>query len=174
MSSVDAYTVLVALVVAERLAELIVAKHNAAVMFARGAVEVARGHYPFMAVMHALLLVACLVEVRVLDRPFVPALGLVALAAVVGSQVLRWWCVLTLGRQWNTRIIVAPGMPLVTRGPYRWLKHPNYVAVVVEVAALPLVHSAVMTAAVFSLLNAVLLVRVRIPAENRALSALAS
>lgn len=91
------------------------------------------------------------------------------LALVLASQALRWWCIRTLGRQWNTRIVVAPGLPLVRSGPYRWLRHPNYVAVVVEGAALPMVHSAWITAAAFTVLNAAVL-RVRIRAENSALA----
>jgi methyltransferase len=95
------------------------------------------------------------------------------LAVVLGTQALRWWCVRSLGPQWNTRIVVVPGLPLVSRGPYRWLRHPNYVAVVLEVAALPLVHTAWVTAVVFSLLDVVVL-SIRIPAEQRALAASAS
>jgi methyltransferase len=90
------------------------------------------------------------------------------LALVVAAQALRWWCIGTLGRQWNTRILVVPGLSRVARGPYRWLSHPNYVAVVVEGFALPLVHTAWMTALAFTVLNAALL-WVRISAENQAL-----
>ena len=93
------------------------------------------------------------------------------LALVLASQALRWWCIATLGRQWNTRVIVVPGLPRVTGGPYRFLSHPNYVAVVVEGFALPLVHSAWITALVFTVLNAVLLT-VRIRVENAALASL--
>ena len=95
------------------------------------------------------------------------------LALVLASQVLRWWCITTLGRQWNTRIIVVPDLPLVTGGPYRAFRHPNYVAVVIEGFALPLVGTAWITAAVFTVLNALLL-RVRIGAENTALTTAAA
>jgi methyltransferase len=107
-----------------------------------------------------------------LERPFLPILGWAALTAVFASQTLRWWCIATLGRQWNTRVIVVPGLPLVSRGPYRLLRHPNYLAVVLEGAALPLVHSAWATAAGFTVLNAVLLAR-RIQVEERALATVA-
>jgi methyltransferase len=107
------------------------------------------------------------------DRPFLPWLGWPMLALVLGSQALRWWCIATLGPRWNTRVIVVPGLPLVSRGPYRWLRHPNYVAVVVEGLALPLVHTAWVTALAFTAVNAVLLLRFRIPAEERALRAAA-
>ncbi len=90
-------------------------------------------------------------------------------ALCIASQVLRWWCIRTLGRQWNTRVIVVPGAPRVTGGPYRWIPHPNYVAVVVEGFALPLVHTAWITALAFTVLNALLL-RVRLRVENEALA----
>ncbi len=157
----------------ERLTELAVSTRNARWAFARGGVEQGRAHYPPMVGVHAALLGSCLVEVTVADRPFIPALGWPMLGLVLGAQGLRWWCVTTLGRQWNTRVIVVPGMPLVTAGPYRWLRHPNYVAVVVEVAALPLVHTAWVSAIVFSLANAALLA-VRIPVEERALEDVAA
>jgi methyltransferase len=126
-----------------------------------------------MVVLHTGLLVGMLVEARV-RRPDVPGLlaaGMLVLA--VGSQALRWWCIRTLGRRWNTRVIVVPGLPLVDRGPYRLLSHPNYVAVVVEGVALPLVHAAWITATVFTLANAALLA-VRLRVENTALGGLPS
>jgi methyltransferase len=94
------------------------------------------------------------------------------LALVAGAQALRWWCIATLGRQWSTRVVVVAGERRVTAGPYRWLRHPNYVAVVVEGFALPLVHSAWITAAVFTVLDLPLLA-VRVRCENRALESLA-
>lgn len=169
MTSQVLYTLLVAAVVGERFAELGVARRNARWAFAHGGREVGGGHYPVMVVLHTGLLLSCLVEVWLADRPFVPAIGWVMLVLALGSQVLRWWCIRTLGPRWNTRVIVVPGMPLVDRGPYRWLRHPNYVAVVVEGLALPLVHSAWLTALVFSAANAWLLT-VRIRTENRALA----
>ena len=108
----------------------------------------------------------------VADRPFLPALGLPMLVVVLAAQALRWWCITTLGHQWNTRVIVIPGAPRVTGGPYRLIPHPNYVAVVVEGFALPLVHSAWITALVFTVLNAALL-STRIKVENSALASLA-
>jgi methyltransferase len=169
MTSLLAYTALIAAVGVERLAEMVVARRNAAWSFARGGVESGRGHWPVMVVLHVGLLVGALAEVWLLDRPFVPWLGWPMLALVLGAQALRWWCIGTLGRQWNARVIVVPGARRVTSGPYRWMRHPNYVAVVVEGFALPLVHSAWVTAAVFSLANAVLLT-VRLRDEERALA----
>jgi methyltransferase len=162
------YTVLVGLVGVERLAELVVAKRNLAHSLARGGREAGFGHYPAMVVLHTGLLVGCLLEVWLADRPFVPALGWVMLVVVVAAQALRWWCIRTLGPLWNTRIVVVPGVQRVTGGPYRLFPHPNYVAVVAEGVALPLVHTAWVTAVVFTVLNALLL-RVRIRSENHAL-----
>jgi methyltransferase len=162
------FTVLVGLVALERLAELVVAQRNLAWSRQHGGRESGLSHYPFMVVLHVGLLVGCLLEVWLSDRKFVPILGWTMVILVVLSQALRWWCIRTLGRQWNTRIIVVPGLRRVTAGPYRFFSHPNYVAVVVEGVALPLVHSAWITALVFTVLNAVVLA-VRIRAENTAL-----
>ncbi|GJF30650.1 isoprenylcysteine carboxyl methyltransferase [Kitasatospora sp. NE20-6] len=163
------YTLLVLLVGAERLAELVVARRNTAWCLALGGTEHGRGHHPPMVLLHTALLLGCLLEPAVADRPFVPALGWPMLVLALGAQAVRWWCIATLGPRWNTRVIVLPGTPLVARGPYRWLRHPNYAAVVVEGAALPLVHSAWATALGFTLLNAFLL-GVRIRCEENALA----
>lgn len=164
-----AFTGLVALVAAERLAELAVSRRHERWSRARGGVEYGRGHYPLMVACHTGLLAGAAAEVWLARRPFVPRLAGPALALTLGSQALRWWCVRTLGPYWNTRVIVVPGSPLVRSGPYRWLRHPNYVAVVVEGAALPLVHTAWLTGAGFSLVNAAVLA-VRIRVENDALA----
>jgi methyltransferase len=164
------YGVLVLATGAERIAELVVSTRNARWSFARGGVEYGRRHFPPMVALHTGLLLACLAEVWLLDRPFLPWLGWPMLVLVLASQGLRWWCIATLGPRWNTRVIIVPGLPLVARGPYRWLRHPNYVAVVVEGFALPLVHTAWITAVGFTVLNAVLLLAYRIPCENRALA----
>jgi methyltransferase len=163
------YAALILATGAERIAELIVSTRNAKWSFARGGVEFGRGHFPPMVALHTGLLLACLAEVWFAGRPFIPWLGWPMLVLVLASQALRWWCIGTLGPRWNTRVIVVRDLPLVDRGPYRWLKHPNYVAVVVEGFALPLVHTAWVTAIVFTVLNAWLLV-VRIRCENRALA----
>lgn len=167
MSSALWFTVLVVLVGAERVAELIVSRRNAAWAMARGGKEYGREHYPAMVVLHTGFLLAALVEVWWADRAF-PWWGWIMLALAVAAQSLRWWCIATLGRRWNTRVIVVPGLPLVDRGPYGVLRHPNYVAVVIEGFALPLIHGAWITALVFTVLNAALLRR-RIRVENAAL-----
>lgn len=165
------YVLLIGAVALERVAELVVSQRNLAWSRAQGGVEFGSGHYPAMVVLHTALLVGCIAEVALLDRPFLPALGWPMLAVVLGAQVLRWWCISTLGRQWNTRVVVVPGAPRVTGGPYRLLSHPNYVAVIAEGIALPLVHTAWITACVFTALNAALLVT-RIRTENTALASL--
>lgn len=152
----------------ERLVELAVAQRNARWSMGHGGREFGRDHYPAMINMHALLLVSCIIEVWSLHRPFIPWLGWPMFGVVALSTLVRWWCVTVLGRHWNPRLIVIPGVPLVRSGPYRLLHHANYTAVAAEVAALPLVHSAWLTAVLFSIANAVLL-RVRIGAENSAL-----
>ena len=165
------YTLLIVAIAVERIAELVVSKRNWTWSRERGGSELGAGHYPAMVVLHVGLLVGCLVEPMVADRPFIPELGWPMLVVVFAAQGLRWWCITTLGRQWNTRVIVIPGAQRVTGGPYRWIPHPNYVAVVVEGIALPLVHSAWLTALVFTVLNAALL-RTRVNIENSALASL--
>ena len=174
MTGLGFFTVLVALVGLERLAELVVSKRNAAWSLEQpGAFETGRGHYPVMVVLHTGLLVGMLVEAWLVRPDVAPALAATMLVLVVASQALRWWCIATLGRRWNTRVIVVPGLPLVRSGPYRYLSHPNYVAVVVEGFALPLVHAAWATALVFTVANAVLL-SVRLRVENAALATVTS
>ncbi|MGV0721070.1 isoprenylcysteine carboxyl methyltransferase family protein [Mycolicibacterium elephantis] len=165
------YALLIALVAAERCAELVVAQRNLAWSRAHGGTECGARHYPAMVALHTGLLAGCLVEVAVLHRPFIPWLGWPMLVLVIAAQELRWWCIMTLGRQWNTRVIVIPGASRVDHGPYRVVPHPNYVAVVIEGVALPLVHTAWLTAIVFTVLNAALL-RTRIKVENAALARL--
>jgi methyltransferase len=171
VTSLTAFTVVVALVAVERLVELVVSTRNARWSLEQGGRELGAGHYPVMVVLHVALLVGALVEAYA-RRPSVPSLMAWSMVVlVVASQALRWWCIRTLGRQWSTRVIVVPGFSAVDRGPYRFLAHPNYVAVVVEGFALPLVHAAWVTALVFTVANAMLL-SVRIKVENTALTEL--
>ena len=171
LTTLTAFVVVVALVGLERLAELVVSQRNAAWSFERGGRETGRGHYPVMVLLHTGFLVAMLVEAFVRRPDVSAALAWSMLAVVLAAQGLRWWCIATLGRRWNTRVIVVPGLPPVRSGPYRLLPHPNYVAVVVEGVALPLVHGAWITALVFTVANAALLA-VRIRVEDRALASL--
>jgi len=163
------YALLIAAVAVERIAELVVSQRNLLWSRAHGGVEFGARHYPAMVVLHTGLLVGCLVEATY--RPFLPALGWPMLAAALAAQGLRWWCIATLGRQWNTRVVVIPDATRVINGPYRYFSHPNYVAVVLEGIALPLVHTAWVTAVVFTVLNAFVL-RTRVGVENAALARL--
>ena len=166
------YYALLAVIAVERLAELAVSQRHAAESLRRGGVEYGQGHFPVMVALHTALLVGCVVEPLALHRDFIPALAWPMLAVVVAANTLRWWCIATLGPRWSARVIVMPGMPLVKAGPYRWFAHPNYVAVIAEGVALPLVGSAWITACCFTALNAALLT-VRVRCETRALAAAA-
>jgi methyltransferase len=171
-----AYLVLILLTGGERIAELITSNRNAKKAFARGGVEYGQRHFPWVVALHTGLLLGCLAEVFLLNRPFIPPLGWTMFAIVLLCQAGRYWCIWALGDQWNARVIVVPGAKAVTsRGPYRyrWLRHPNYVIVAIEGVALPLVYTAWITAITFTVLNAILLLRFRIPIENGALRRLA-
>lgn len=164
------YLLLIAAVALERLVELVLSTRNARRALAAGGVEAeGRGAYAAMVLTHALFLVAAPLEVVLLARPFVPSLGWPMLALVLGAMSLRYWAIATLGERWNTRVIVVPGAAAVDSGPYDHLRHPNYLAVIVELAALPLVHSAWITALVFSGANALILRR-RMATEEAALA----
>jgi methyltransferase len=171
VTGIDFYGLLIGAVAAERLAELVLTKSNRAWSLSHGGTEFGTGHYPVMVALHVALLVGCVVEPVALHRPFVAVLGWPMLAITLAAQGLRWWCIATLKRQWNARVIVIPGAARITAGPYRFLPHPNYLAVVAEGLALPLVRSAWITASVFTILNALLL-RTRINVENAALASL--
>jgi methyltransferase len=164
------YYTLLAVIGVERVCELVVSTRHANASLRRGGVESGAGHFPVMVALHVLLLVGCVVEPLALHRTFIPALGYPMMAVVVAANALRWWCIATLGPSWSARVIVISGMPLVRSGPYRWFAHPNYVAVIIEGAALPLAGSAWITAGTFTVLNAALLT-VRLRCETRALAA---
>lgn len=162
------YYLLILAVVLERLAELVISRRNAQWSFAQGGKEFGRPHYVAMVILHTALLVGCIVEPWALHRPFIPWLGWPMAGVVLLCQGLRYWCITSLGKRWNTRVIVLPHEPLVVRGPYRFMHHPNYVAVVIEGIALPMVHTAWLTAACFTVTNAALL-KVRLRVENSVL-----
>ena len=154
--------VILALVTLQRLGELWLSNRNTKRLLAEGAREFAPGHYPLIVVVHALWLIA--LWWLALDRPVNP----LWLALFVFIEVGRIWVLASLGPRWTTRIIVLPQAPLVRRGPYRFVNHPNYVVVAAEIAILPLVFGLWPVALIFTLLNAAVL-SVRIRAENRAL-----
>jgi methyltransferase len=168
MDSRVAYTMLVALVALLRLVELEVSRRNVAALKARGGVEAGADVYPWVVLAQALWLVGCPLEVWLLDRPWVSALGLPMLVLFAAGIGMRYWAIHTLGPRWSTRVVFVPGEPLVTTGPYRLLRHPNYLGMVLELIALPLVHAAWFTAVVATAANALALRR-RIEIEEAAL-----
>lgn len=172
MTTADWYTLLVGAIAVQRLVELRVSSRNLRRALARGAVEAGADHYPAMVGLHAAFLASCVLEVRMLARPWIPLLGVPMLAFVACAMALRYWVIGSLRGRWTTRVVYVPGDPLVTTGPFRWLRHPNYAGVVTEIAALPLVHSAWLTAAAFTAANAAVLAR-RVRVEESLLQQLA-
>jgi methyltransferase len=163
-----AYTAFVALIAVQRLWELRISKRHLRTLRAKGAFEVGAGHYPWMVALHTGFLISCVAEVWLLDRPWRPAVAAVSMMVLAAAGGLRWWTLSTLGERWTTRVMVIPGEELVTDGPFRFLRHPNYLAVIMEIAAIPMVHCAWLTAGVFSIANLVLLEE-RIRVEDGAL-----
>jgi methyltransferase len=166
--SLTAYLAILGALAAERMFELWLSARNARRALAAGAFETERDHYRMMAVFHTLFIVSAAAEAILLRRPFPGVLGWVALTLAIAAQGLRYWCVATLGPRWNTRIIVWRESRPITGGPYRFIRHPNYLAVIVEVACIPLIHGCWLTALVFSANNAPLLA-LRISAEEAAM-----
>ncbi|MGE3477257.1 MAG: isoprenylcysteine carboxyl methyltransferase family protein [Rhodospirillaceae bacterium] len=159
-----AYAILI-FVAGQRLAELVIARRNTAALLARGAAEIGAAHYPLIVALHAIWLAALAAWALVMAPP----VNLPLLAVFACLQAARLWVLWSLGPFWTTRIITLPGAPLVRRGPYRFVRHPNYLVVILEIAVLPLVFGAWVLAAIFSLLNAAILC-VRIRAEDQALA----
>lgn len=161
---VSVWHILVALIVLQRLVELAVARINTRRLLAAGGVEHGAGHYPLMVALHVAWLVCLAVFV-----PADAALDSLLFLLFLLTQAARVWVIVSLGRYWTTRVIAVPSAPLVARGPYRWLRHPNYLIVVAEIALVPLIAGAWEIAAAFSIANAVMLWH-RIRIENAALA----
>ncbi len=154
---------LVGFIVAQRLAELAYSARNERRLKARGACEAGAGHYPLIVALHAAWLLALVLTVPPATPANLPLLGVFA-----ALQAVRVWAIASLGERWTTRVIVLPGAPLVAKGPYRYLRHPNYAVVCGEIAVVPLMFGAWQVAAVFSVLNLALL-RHRVRVEEAAL-----
>ncbi|MBV8775308.1 MAG: hypothetical protein JO166_23690 [Deltaproteobacteria bacterium] len=165
-----AYFGLLGLLILERGCELWLSRRNARRAISRGGVERGRGQYRVMVTFHVLFILACAAEARFRDQRFPQAVSWLALIGEAGAQTLRYWAVATLGDRWNTRVIIVPNEPPITAGPYRYVRHPNYAAVAVETACVPLIRGLLITATSFSAIDALLLAS-RIRLEEEALGA---
>lgn len=160
-------TILIIIVISQRLVELIVAKENEKWIVRQGGYEVGATHYPFMILLHSSFFIVLIAEVMAFDRSLSPIWG-VFLALFLLAQIGRLWCLFSLGKFWNTKIMILPNANVVKKGPYKFIRHPNYVIVAIELLTLPILFNAYFTAVIFTLLNLWIL-SVRIPIEEKAL-----
>ena len=160
--------IVISVVVCQRLSELALARRNYVWAMQNGGREYGGKHYWMFVVLHTTWLLGILIE-SFLFQPSLPALWPLFLGLVIFAQVLRYWAIASLGRLWNTRIVIVQGSDPVRTGPYRFLKHPNYLAVVIEICAIPALLGAWRSALLFSIINAILLLFIRIPAEKKAM-----
>jgi methyltransferase len=161
------FAIVISIVIIQRLFELVIAKRNEKWMRSQGAFEVGASHYPFMVAMHVAFFVSLIFEVILLDKPLSP-FWIKLLVGFLLAQAIRIWCLTSLGKFWNTKIMILPGAEVVRKGPYTIIRHPNYFIVTIELLLLPLLFSAYFTAVIFSLLN-IWMLSVRIPTEEKAL-----
>ena len=158
--------VLLLFLISQRLAELILAKQNEQWMKNQGAIEVGKDHYKWFVLVHSFFFISLILESMHFNET--ATFSLIYFSLFVITQLIRFWCIATLGRYWNTKIIVLPGAKLIKKGPYRYIKHPNYIIVGLELIIIPLLFGAYMTAFIFITLHLILL-RTRIPIEEEAL-----
>ncbi|KAB2338260.1 hypothetical protein F7731_01460 [Cytobacillus depressus] len=166
------FTFFIALVIFQRVAELCIAKKNERWMKNQGALEFGEGHYIFIVIVHSLFFVSYIIEVFHYDKIISP-IWPILLSLFLLTQAGRFWALASLGRYWNTKIIVLPKAEIVKKGPYRFIKHPNYTIVSAEFIIIPLLFQAYITAMLFTILNVIILA-IRIPAEEKALKELTS
>jgi methyltransferase len=167
-SSQLAFLIVYALVAIHRLSEIVISRARMRARPEKALVH-EPGLFPLMVLLHVLVLVLAPAEALLLDRPFVPLLAGSSAALLVGATAIRIWTLRTLGRAWNVRVLVPAASEVVIDGPYRWIRHPNYLVVIVELASLPLLHTAWLSAIGLSLFNGVVLWR-RIRTEEEALA----
>ena len=161
------FTFIFSFVVLQRIVEIIIAKENEKWMKAKGAIEFGKEHYPYIVLVHVFFLISFLFEVSYYEKTLSPLWpGL--LAIFIFAQVLRYWCLYSLGRFWNTKILILPNVSVISNGPYKFIRHPNYIVVAIELLIIPLLFNAFLTATFFSILNAMLMT-FRIPMEEKAL-----
>jgi methyltransferase len=170
MGSVGWYLILCGAVGAGRLIEMGLSRRHQRALAGQGAPLLPERGFPAMVALHTGVIAGAALEVVLLHRRFVPAVGIPALAALGLANLLRWWVIATLGVHWNVRVVRSTDLGIVTGGPYRFVRHPNYVAVFVELLALPLVHGAVLTAGAGAVLHFIVLNR-RIALEESVLMA---
>ena len=162
------FLAVLALLGLQRLLELRHSRDNEAWMRRRGGREHAARQYRMMVLLHLSWFVAMLAEVVFWQRPFSRALFVVGVVGLVAGQVLRYLAIFTLGRRWSVRVYTLPGQPVVLRGVYRYLRHPNYLGVIFEIVSVPLLHGAWLTAGLYTILNLILITR-RVRTEENAL-----
>lgn len=168
--SQTAYLALLLAVGLGRLVEMRLSARNRRRLAAQGAVKVPEPHFRWMVLLHAGVLISAALEVLLLRRPLIPALALPMGVLFVLANVVRWWVIAALAEHWNVQVMDSTRLGIITRGPYRWIRHPNYVAVFIELIALPLIHTAWLTAVWASALNLWVL-RQRLEVEERVLLA---
>lgn len=162
------FWIVLGILLLQRTGELCLAARNARFIRAMGGHEIGAEHYPYIVALHILFFTSLLLEVT-MSQPFsLPPWWMLSFALFLTAQILRYWCIWSLGIRWNTRILVLPGSTPTIRGPYRFIRHPNYLVVAIELFALPMTFCAPFTAFSFTLLNAWLLLRIRIPLEEKA------
>ncbi len=166
----NAYLALLVLVGLGRLIELMISRRNQRKLEQQGVRKIAEPHFRWMVVVHAGVLAGAAAEVILLHRPLIPKLAATMFVLFILANGLRWWVIRTLAGHWNVEVMASSRVGVVTTGPYRWVRHPNYVAVVVEVFSLPLIHTAWITALVGSLANLEIL-RLRVRVEDGTLMA---
>src|SRR5208282_3951975 len=168
--NVIAFLALLAAVAALRLVELRISKNHQREMLGRGAAKVAEPRFRWMVLLHTAVLVGAACEVVFLHRPFIPALAVVMLVIFIAANAVRWWVIRTLGEHWNVQVVDSTKLGVVTSGPFRFVRHPNYAAVFAEMIALPLIHTAWLTALVGTVAHIVVLSQ-RLSTEERVLFA---
>ena len=165
-----AYICLLVLVGIERLVEVAISRRNQSKLIEQGVQKIREPHFPWLVLFHAMVLVAAGAEVLFLHRPLIPALAIAMGALFILSNALRYWVIHLLAGLWNVQIMDSGRIGIVTSGPYRWVRHPNYVGVVLEVFSLPMIHTAWITAIVGTL-GYFEILRRRIKFEDRVLMA---
>lgn len=168
--NVIAYLALLLVVALLRLYELQISRRHQREMLALGASKVGDPRFRWMVLLHTSILLGAAVEVVFLHRPFYPLFAAVCLAVFVGANVIRWWVIRTMGEHWNVQVMNSTGMGVITSGPFQYVRHPNYAAVFVEMLALPLIHSAWITAALGTVAHIAVLSE-RLAIEERVLFA---